>query len=66
MDLGRLIYAVAQVYVLGLVLASIVSLAWLFDLFQRPSPDIAVLWLAGAGFGALVLLSVLLVQFSRE
>ncbi|MFB6070316.1 MAG: hypothetical protein ABEJ76_04770 [Halanaeroarchaeum sp.] len=65
MDLGGLVYDLVRLYVLGLVLAAALTVAWLFRGDVGSQPGVAGIWFAVGGFGVLVLGTFLLVQFSR-
>lgn len=66
MDIGRALYLLAEVYVLVLVIISAVTVAWVFDFFEGPDAQLAGIWFAISGFGVLVLITFLLVHYSRE
>lgn len=66
MDLGRALYHLAEVYVVGLLIISVVTIAWVFDLFESPDAQLAGIWFALSGFGFLVLITFLLIHVSRE
>ncbi|MFB6125027.1 MAG: hypothetical protein ABEJ59_03620 [Halanaeroarchaeum sp.] len=65
MDVGQFIYDLARVYVLALALAGVLTVVWLFRTDVTDALPLAGLWFAVGGFGALVLVTVLLVQYSR-
>lgn len=65
MDVGQLIYDLARLYALALGLIGVVTVVWLFRSDLTDAAPLAGLWFAVGGFGALVLVTVFLVQFSR-
>lgn len=65
MDVGRVVYAVTQVYVGTLLVISAITLAWIFDLFEQTQVRVAGIWFGVSGFGVLVVLTILMVHFSR-
>lgn len=65
MDVGRLVYDLTRAYVYGLVLASAATILWLWRATGGATTSLAGIWFAVGGFGALVLLTILLVQYSR-
>ncbi|MFB6081443.1 MAG: hypothetical protein ABEJ67_01345 [Halanaeroarchaeum sp.] len=66
MDVGGLLYDLARFYVLALVVAAVLTVAWLFRSDIGASPGVAGLWFAVGGFGILVIVTFLLVQYSRS
>lgn len=66
MDIGRAVYLLAQTYVIALVALSVVTLAWVFDVFEQTDVRLAGIWFALSGFGFLVLMTFLLVHFTRD
>lgn len=65
MDVGRVILTLAQFYSALLILIGIATVIWLFNPGFWDSPQVAGLWFAIGGFGVLVALTILLVQYSR-
>ena len=66
MDFGRSIYTVTQLYVSVLIVGALITLAWVFGLFNRGNAQVAGIWFAVSGFGVLVLITIVLVQLTRE
>ena len=66
MDVGRAVYTLVEVYVTILVILSLATIAWLFNLFEEVSVRVAGVWFAVSGFGFLVLLTILLIHLTRE
>lgn len=65
MDVSRVLYSLAKVYVLALVVVSIVTFAWILEVFEQASVWVAGIWFAIAAFGVLVFITFLLVHLSR-
>ncbi|MFB6266512.1 MAG: hypothetical protein ABEI31_02535 [Halodesulfurarchaeum sp.] len=66
MDVGRVIYLLARVYVAFIALIGVGTVLWLLTPTRVATAQVAGIWFAVSGFGALVLVTVLLVHFSRE
>lgn len=66
MDLGHTVYTAAQVYVSVLFVGALVTVAWMFGLFNRGNAQVAGIWFAVSGFGVLVLITIALIHLSRE
>lgn len=66
MDRVGLAYDLLRAYVYALVLAAVATVVWLASPRIAQTPRVAGLWLAVAGFGALVLVTFALTQYSRE
>lgn len=65
MDAGRVILTLARAYTLALFVIAILTLVWILNPTVVRSPEVAGLWFAIGGFGALVGLTFVLVQLSR-
>lgn len=66
MDRGRVVYLLAEVYVLALLAGATLTVAWLLaaDVPTGP-PELAGLWFAVGGFGVLLLVMFVLLTVSR-
>lgn len=65
MDVGSVVLRVARMYTVGLFVLAVLTLVWVVDPIVAWTPEIAGVWFALGGFGALVALTLLLVQLSR-
>lgn len=65
MDVSRVLYILAELYVIGLVIVSIVTFAWVFGVFEQAGVRVAGIWFSIAAFGVLVFVTFLLVHLSR-
>lgn len=66
MDAVRVGYDLVRAYVYALVLAAVGTVVWLASPRIAAAPQVASLWLAVSGFGALVLLTFGLTQYGRR
>lgn len=66
MDRVRLAYDFVRAYVYALALAAAATVVWLLSPSVARAPQVAGLWFAVAGFGALVLVTFALTQYGRE
>jgi len=66
MDRVRLGYDLVRAYVYALVLAAVATVVWLVVPRIAAAPEVASVWFAVAGFGALVVLVFSLIQYSRD
>lgn len=66
MDGRRVAYRLLQAYVLGLFALGVGTTLWLVAPRFVSSPQVAGFWFALGGFGALVVVSLLLVHSSLE
>lgn len=66
MDFGRAVFLVTEIYVVALLVVSVLTVAWLFDLFEGTDVRLAGIWFAVSGFGFLVFITFVLIHLSRE
>ena len=66
MDRVRLGYDLVRAYVYALVLAAVFTALWFVAPRVAAAPDVASVWFAVAGFGALVVLVFALTQYGRN
>ena len=66
MDRVSVAYDLVRAYVYALVFAGAGTVVWLFTPELVDAPQVAGLWFAVGGFGALVLVTFLLAQFTRR
>lgn len=66
MDRVRLGYDLVRAYVYALVLAAVLTALWLVAPRVAAAPEVASVWFAVAGFGALVVLVFALTQYGRD
>ncbi|MFC3478856.1 hypothetical protein [Halobacterium litoreum] len=66
MDRVRLGYDLVRAYVYALVLAAVLTALWFVAPRVAAAPDVASVWFAVAGFGALVVLVFALTQYGRN
>ncbi|MFB6154193.1 MAG: hypothetical protein ABEJ27_08075 [Halodesulfurarchaeum sp.] len=65
MNVGRVIYLLARVYVGIIALIGAGTVIWLLIPRRLATAPVAGIWFAVSGFGALVLVTIVLVHFSR-
>lgn len=65
MDYGRVILTLARVYTIALFVVGVLTVLWIVNPSIGASLEVAGLWFAIGGFGLLVVLTVVLVHFSR-
>jgi|GEM_PF-854896 len=65
MDRVRVAYDLLRAYVYGLLFAGAATVVWLFSPEIAAAPQVAGLWFAVGGFGALVLVTFLLARYMR-
>lgn len=66
MDVGQAVYTLVEVYVTVLVLVSLLTVAWLLELFRVMNLQLAGLWFGVGGFGVLVVTTFVLVHVTRD
>jgi len=66
MDPVRLGYDLVRAYVYALVLAAVGTVLWVVTPDVAASPQVASVWFAVAGFGMLVLVTFVLIQYARR
>ncbi|NIB99179.1 hypothetical protein [Halobacterium sp. R2-5] len=66
MDRVRVAYDFVRAYVYALVFAAVVTGAWLLAPRIADGPQVAGLWFAVCAFGALVLATFALTQYTRR